>query len=647
MSSKSKFQVAQSLADRIEKISLNVIDYEPEFSDIDHAFILGFRCSKQNNFLGLTTCKEEHNAGLAVLGISFFKSKPEENKLERLVQEIQEFANSDLGYDNFKSDKDNNLFLIYYPDDEPKGVARKLYDSSTKEFLTEQPAIVTVDESKILAESIVTSIKFPLHLAICNGSSALLSKEVIVSKVDQVSESFTSNLTKIKLILLQSNFSCSLASNIAGNTDALYEKLEAPADVLAMGDYLPQMSKKEKEAAVTKWKNKLKNQRAPLEVLLEHQDFSVDEQESKSNSCLVVNLEIYTYLQANNPLAKTLKCIAFQICQSLRTLKDTLLNGCGRQIKSEDLKWCTFNPSSLSHFVSTVYFLPNDDIGPDFKQLSDARRNLHLAYMLPLDRPAVRLSQRIRNVKLVTQDELEGYLCNVHSTIVSNSGVKGGTRSIAAGTYAYHHYMQSRISDNGWGCAYRSLQTIISWYKNQGYIYSPDVQIRAHAKGSKNDKSNQLRLKLHIESRVPTHEEIQTVLVEIGDKQPSFVGSQKWIGSQEVCYVLNHLYDLDSKFISVSSGGELVYKARDLSNHFLTQSTPVMIGGGVLAHTIIGIDFQEKSGDISYLILDPHYTGTEDLSTILKKGWCGWKKSAFWDKNAFYNLCLPQRPVEF
>ncbi|MEQ2219239.1 hypothetical protein XENOCAPTIV_014690, partial [Xenoophorus captivus] len=38
------------------------------------------------------------------------------------------------------------------------------------------------------------------------------------------------------------------------------------------------------------------------------------------------------------------------------------------------------------------------------------------------------------------------------------------------GIYSYHHYMQDRLDDNGWGCAYRSLQTICSWFQQQGYV---------------------------------------------------------------------------------------------------------------------------------------------------------------------------------
>jgi len=42
-------------------------------------------------------------------------------------------------------------------------------------------------------------------------------------------------------------------------------------------------------------------------------------------------------------------------------------------------------------------------------------------------------------------------------------------------------------------------------------------------------------------------------------------------------------------------------------------------GGGVLAHTILGIDWNESTGDVKFLILDPHYTGADDLRIIQDK----------------------------
>lgn len=200
--------------------------------------------------------------------------------------------------------------------------------------------------------------------------------------------------------------------------------------------------------------------------------------------------------------------------------------------------------------------------------------------------------------------------------------------------------MQDNFDDNGWGCAYRSLQTLCSWFNFQGYSDRP----------------------------VPTHLEIQKYLFDCGDKPRTFVGSKQWIGSTEVSMCLNAFRNVDSKIMFVQSGGDLANKGSELAMHFETQGTPIMIGklkfiiilfivlinfffcikgGGVLAHTILGIDYNQSTGELKFLILDPHYTGGEDLQVIQNKGWCGWKNCDFWDKKAYYNLCMPQRPAIF
>lgn len=42
-------------------------------------------------------------------------------------------------------------------------------------------------------------------------------------------------------------------------------------------------------------------------------------------------------------------------------------------------------------------------------------------------------------------------------------------------------------------------------------------------------------------------------------------------------------------------------------------------GGGVLAHTILGVDYSRDSGELRFLVLDPHYTGVDDLRTVQQK----------------------------
>ena len=61
--------------------------------------------------------------------------------------------------------------------------------------------------------------------------------------------------------------------------------------------------------------------------------------------------------------------------------------------------------------------------------------------------------------------------------------------------------------------------------------------------------------------------------------------------------------------MTVNRGSDIPSHARQLAAHFASQGTPVMIGGGVLAYTLLGVQFDELSGDAAFLILDPHYTG--------------------------------------
>jgi len=56
-----------------------------------------------------------------------------------------------------------------------------------------------------------------------------------------------------------------------------------------------------------------------------------------------------------------------------------------------------------------------------------------------------------------------------------------------------------------------------------------------------------------------------------------------------------------------------------LGEKSLAICVPPVLGGGVLAHTILGVAWNEVTGHIKYLILDPHYTGGEDLHVILEK----------------------------
>ncbi|CEF63503.1 Ufm1-specific protease 2 [Strongyloides ratti] len=237
------------------------------------------------------------------------------------------------------------------------------------------------------------------------------------------------------------------------------------------------------------------------------------------------------------------------------------------------------------------------------------RKYFHNIFNLNLDIPVFRISQAFGSLK-----EKSHHLQNPHLSIKYDPQ---GECAILKGNYEYRHYLQDSFNDSGWGCAYRSFQTVWSWFLLQDFTDKP----------------------------VPTHREIQQCLYNIGDKDASFVGSRQWIGSTEISFCLDSMLGISSRILSVNSGSQMNELAREILFHLKNNGAPIMIGGGQLAHTIIGIDFNSSTGDCNFLILDPHYTGKDDIQTIIKKGWCGWKNMDFWRKDSFYNLLLPINPV--
>ncbi len=128
--------------------------------------------------------------------------------------------------------------------------------------------------------------------------------------------------------------------------------------------------------------------------------------------------------------------------------------------------------------------------------------------------------------------------------------------TIASGC-TYYHYLcdgqDDRVSEErcqacsplsathiaqGWGCGYRTLQSLCSWAEGQKRSSSPP--------------------------RVPSLRGVQECLVEAGDKPQAFIGSREWIGSFEACLVLDHVYGVRPSFLqhrshAVSTQGTVSY----------------------------------------------------------------------------------------
>ncbi|KAI5645133.1 peptidase family c78 domain-containing protein [Phthorimaea operculella] len=308
----------------------------------------------------------------------------------------------------------------------------------------------------------------------------------------------------------------------------------------------------------------------------------------------------------NNKLLNLYTMLVEASCRSLRLLETVLIEQLGQEGIGDGAglrlpETFHYLPQEIGHFITRI--VPK---GIPDESMENERRSLQQQLVLPLDRPYFRRGNAYPH-------QTGGKLINPHEGIPLPSNPDSKV-AIVRGRYTYHHYMQDSFNDDGWGCAYRSMQTIFSWFRFQGYTTVP----------------------------VPTHREIQQCLVKIGDKPASFLGSKQWIGSTEVMFCLETLLGVQSRIIFANNGAELNSYAPELVHHFQKHGSPIMIGGGVLAHTILGVEYNPTKNETRYLILDPHYTGGEDLTTVLNKGWCGWKGADFWNKTAHYNLCLPQ-----
>ncbi|XP_077445047.1 ufm1-specific protease 1 [Stigmatopora argus] len=191
--------------------------------------------------------------------------------------------------------------------------------------------------------------------------------------------------------------------------------------------------------------------------------------------------------------------------------------------------------------------------------------------------------------------------------------------TLVNGDYQYYHYGCDGQDDRGWGCGYRTLQTMASWliHNVEGVPKRPP----------------------------PSIPETQQALVTMMDKPYSFLGSKDWIGTFEASLVLSYFYNVPSKLVHIRSGGtELdLVAVEELHQHFAKNSCPAMMGGDRdnSSKGVLGVC---TGTDGSYLlIVDPHYHGCPlGREETQKRRWIEWKRLSHFNQSSFYNLCLPQ-----
>ncbi|UKJ89968.2 hypothetical protein MACJ_003225 [Theileria orientalis] len=192
---------------------------------------------------------------------------------------------------------------------------------------------------------------------------------------------------------------------------------------------------------------------------------------------------------------------------------------------------------------------------------------------------------------------------------------------LVIGNYQYYHYTQCGTNDTGWGCCYRSIQLVCSWYL----------------------------LRFCTPKLVPSHSVIQQVLKDNDLSHKDLkIGSSTWIGTVESGYFLNWYLGYTYKTLYLNDVSEFRNYNMVIADHLKNEGSPVIVGAGAYAYVILGICIENEGGEVAYLISDPHYTGDDSVKNVLSKGGIGWKKIEFLSKASdgrFINLCLPHSPA--
>lgn len=205
-------------------------------------------------------------------------------------------------------------------------------------------------------------------------------------------------------------------------------------------------------------------------------------------------------------------------------------------------------------------------------------------------------------------------LKNVHLSLKSPCD---GKLILTREHYNYYHYCCDQTSDFGYGCGYRTIQSICSMMKEK--LAKNDVEI-------------------------PSIKNIQQILVKIGDKQNKIIDSREWIGTIEASYIFDELFNIPSYLIHVPSGGKISTKKKEIVDYLTSQGGLIFMGGDcdAGAKMIVGVHLSNDD-EMSLLIVDPHFQGTpKDANELIELGYVRWHHESEFMEESFYNLCMPK-----
>ncbi|KAK7494767.1 hypothetical protein BaRGS_00013894 [Batillaria attramentaria] len=272
-------------------------------------------------------------------------------------------------------------------------------------------------------------------------------------------------------------------------------------------------------------------------------------------------------------------------------------------------------------------------------------------------------------------------LQNVHIGLDPSGEENGAT---TRGDYDYWHYCCDGLDDRGWGCGYRTLQTLCSWIKyhlQKGQSVSAGTSQSGRGAAETTCATNRTETSAEDSHDAPSdsaagilvtdsaddnaRDTFQISVIASGDSTESFTlpsassadGASSWCGVEhstgnscddagfaahtQTKSVAEEAEKVPCKIVHVGQGSELINHLATLQDHFRQFGSPVMMGGDTDASSkgVLGVRLNPPA----LLVVDPHYVGVcKTAASLQSSGWVKWVHVEDFHKTSFYNMCLPQ-----
>merc|ERR1712136_594017 len=108
------------------------------------------------------------------------------------------------------------------------------------------------------------------------------------------------------------------------------------------------------------------------------------------------------------------------------------------------------------------------------------------------------------------------------------------------------------------------------------------------------------------------------------------------------CRVLEAYLGVECRVLYCQTVDDLLTQLTEIRQHFAREGTPIMMGVGQKAFSIVGLC--EGSKNTAFLVVDPHFAGSDSQTGTTDR--VGWKDLEFFKKagSGHANLCLPGVP---